>query len=860
VTTLIYSPGIQIVIDTARNGFVDISEDIVSGNLSLRENASHTFNVTVNNPYRKYDGVFTPNDRVSIQMKRLSWLQVFTGYLGDVPLFTAYPKPVSLSGECTLKVLKTWPWDAGSVQAYDLIHGKRDTQAQDGGMATVVTKVLNEVVKWPSQRIHIGRVPDAWYEKFQKVYEHIADDQTTAESILGTNPILAGKSVAGIPPSIGGGITSPSGSSLNAGGVTFAEADYDVVLATVRQVESGNNYTAINKGDGSGDWATGAYQFVTSSWNNYGGYQNAYLAPPATQDAKALEYAKYIRSKYGNAVVNVPYAWYYPKVFSDPSLLDKVPAANEGNRLTIRQYGEKWVGEYVKMYQKMRGGATPPSGGSTSPTLGGTVPGADGSVAGPTSALYPIPPGIDQLRASECAWGGYENGKIPTSALSYTKRTGYGHPAAVESYTLLLAEADKAGLDLSGFMFRSYEAQMQGYNTSPATFGKPGKSNHGWGLAIDITQLTGANKKGYNTRDEYYNSPEYQWLKSNAWRYGWGHPAWGQQGGSKPEPWHWEFFAFQNFKNSTTARPGEGANPFGDGGSGVSAFGGLTSAQLFGAISFWYGGENEIESASSYLVGLKAPINDVPVMKTVRDLVGVAGRNYCAAPNGDFCAWFPDYWGEYGLAGRLNLELIELQDFNVSWSDGPMVTHQYVEGALDPTSFGPLPQAVTDGFTSAYLTHGVATVEIPRFLEAIINVGDKSKYPWLESAESLLLRFGARIDRQTVTTIRGPQQEFWYAVQLFTHAWASMFRADVPMTFMPELYPGMLLCIPELKVQFYVSAVTHEWNFANDQGFTTSASVMAPSATDGSGLFLLPKGGTPVRKSGNNTSGGRQYI
>jgi LAS superfamily LD-carboxypeptidase LdcB len=30
-------------------------------------------------------------------------------------------------------------------------------------------------------------------------------------------------------------------------------------------------------------------------------------------------------------------------------------------------------------------------------------------------------------------------------------------------------------------------------------------------------------------------------MKENAGQFGWVHPAWAQQGGSKPEPWHWEF-------------------------------------------------------------------------------------------------------------------------------------------------------------------------------------------------------------------------------------------------------------------------------------------------------------------------------
>lgn len=52
----------------------------------------------------------------------------------------------------------------------------------------------------------------------------------------------------------------------------------------LRLCESGNDY-AKNTGNGY----YGAYQFDIGTWNNYGGYARADLAPPAVQDAKALD-------------------------------------------------------------------------------------------------------------------------------------------------------------------------------------------------------------------------------------------------------------------------------------------------------------------------------------------------------------------------------------------------------------------------------------------------------------------------------------------------------------------------------------------------------------------------------------------
>lgn len=54
------------------------------------------------------------------------------------------------------------------------------------------------------------------------------------------------------------------------------------VFERIRMRESGGNY-ATNTGNGY----YGAYQYDLGTWNNYGGYARADLAPAAVQDAKA---------------------------------------------------------------------------------------------------------------------------------------------------------------------------------------------------------------------------------------------------------------------------------------------------------------------------------------------------------------------------------------------------------------------------------------------------------------------------------------------------------------------------------------------------------------------------------------------
>ena len=78
--------------------------------------------------------------------------------------------------------------------------------------------------------------------------------------------------------------------------------------------------------------------------------------------------------------------------------------------------------------------------------------------------------------------------------------------------------------------YRDYGAQVDVYQRKPELAAIPGTSNHGWGVAVDL--CGGAQSFGTAT---------YAWLKANAPRFGWHHPSWAEPGGSKPEPWHWEY-------------------------------------------------------------------------------------------------------------------------------------------------------------------------------------------------------------------------------------------------------------------------------------------------------------------------------
>lgn len=120
-------------------------------------------------------------------------------------------------------------------------------------------------------------------------------------------------------------------------------ADIDRVLRTIRALESGGDYTAQARGS----TASGAYQFLNSTWARYGGYARAADAPPSVQDAKAAEHVADILDRNAGDVSAVPVVWYVGRVPAAGSpLWDTVPAPEAGNRLTPREYQSRWLRRY----------------------------------------------------------------------------------------------------------------------------------------------------------------------------------------------------------------------------------------------------------------------------------------------------------------------------------------------------------------------------------------------------------------------------------------------------------------------------------------------------------------------------------
>jgi len=222
---------------------------------------------------------------------------------------------------------------------------------------------------------------------------------------------------------------------------------------------------------------------------------------------------------------------------------------------------------------------------------------------------------------------------------------------------------------------------------------------------------------------------------------------------------------------------------------------------------------------SNMFEGEKAYINDEPLLQVVQTITRAGLRNFSSAPNGDFMAYYPDYFGLDGKNAILQLEEIEMKDVHIDFNDDALTTHVYVAG---DHQFG---QGIPVNEMGWLETMGVASVENSFLFGALtaMSIG----FPEQMTGPEIMKRFGVRPYRQEFTGIASKELEFLVACQIFMLKWAQQFETQIELTFMPELFPGMRVSLAGHNIQVYVTEVSHTFDF--EDGFTTSATIMAPS-------------------------------
>jgi hypothetical protein len=842
LSTLIYQPRvyafISIIDKKGKPQTLDLSEDLVSGDMKLRTEGVHTFTFQLQNAQRKYDGIIRPMDRIVVSMQRVGApLRTFSGYMNTGPVFSVWPRVLSLSASCTLKRLQYWFWDPGAQDSASLIQQAgaqttgmaSDQQANagqptgDGGMRDLTMKILEQVVQWPKEKVHIGAIPDDWF----RFATDVGDE------------IIKASDYSNLIGSMGGGISG--GSSLPGGSLShgsLAPGKYADITVDADQAQNASVIynVACDRSLAPRAAAQGiATALVESTLRNL---------DHGDRDSVGLFQQR--PSQGWGTVAQIMDPFYASGKFYD--VLVKVPSYQTADfGLTCQavqrsgfpdRYGKKQAAAEAMVAAIMNNAKAAPNavvGSGAGNTIGSTT--AIGKPQGATgrniaaqgyNLIKANPPG--HIRYS---LGGDDPYNSPdpkvldcSSFVDVAYFRAVGKPwitprssVSTERPKCAIIAADMARQIKGALLFvGSGHVEISlgnGYSAGAHTDGIPLERQVSIVKANGFTD--GGLINGVNYADAATTPAAAQFIQQKL-----GYSA--------------------NVTDPNEFLPDGGTVDASQGGAGTTS-----GMDVFNALINVYSWGYVPDLAGQILVGPRALMNDAPILPFIANLMSASMRSWCSAPNGDFMAWFPDYFDLWGITAKLDVRSIELMDFTVTWSDLQTVTHQYVVGvpAGITNSINSAGQTFANGSNNGYAwqltSSGIATMEFPQIFRAIFGQDASQQF-----LDEFLGRFGARPNTVTLPTVKQGLPEFFLALFLFMRKWADQFSASIPMTWMPEAWPGMILRLPEFNFQAYITEVNHTFKMGKDGFFRTSASVCAPSRIEqkANDVFgLLPLGG-----------------
>ena len=234
------------------------------------------------------------------------------------------------------------------------------------------------------------------------------------------------------------------------------------------------------------------------------------------------------------------------------------------------------------------------------------------------------------------------------------------------------------------------------------------------------------------------------------------------------------------------------------------------------------------------LKGTRSLMNDKPLLPFIEQLTKASLRRFQSMPNGNFYAFYPDYFG--GMNHRTpywEIQDIEIIDAKMNLSDDALATHVYIVGDTVGMHNG---VNVEDAAASA----GVVTLFQAMACDFITGTGiepdskGSGKEKALKNKQqviSFLEKYGARPYYEEAPMIRSGYYEMFLAYQRFCMLWSKQFEAEFQLTYMPELFPGGLVAFPSHGLQMFIEAVEHDMDYEN--GFTTNAIFSCPAALKG---------------------------
>ena len=185
-----YTPHVNVYVEVRQadgtDKYYDLSDDIVNVTVNRKSSAVSDFSITLQNKQRKYNGVFTPMDKVAIIVtKDEKQVRLLTGYMTTVDRFTLYENDFHIQGKCSLYQLQQFYWDPALTGSQDLWKSENLAYNAFDNNYALIWKLLVSVGGWDGSYITIQDLPQDVIDWAYGVYE--ADKEDMAQSMARAN-------------------------------------------------------------------------------------------------------------------------------------------------------------------------------------------------------------------------------------------------------------------------------------------------------------------------------------------------------------------------------------------------------------------------------------------------------------------------------------------------------------------------------------------------------------------------------------------------------------------------------------------------------------------------------------------------
>jgi len=848
---------------------IDISDDIIDGSVQLRLDGLSTATFKLQNKNGKYLGgyvstnnetirgyIFTPMDKIIIAAGRITDpFQIFTGYLDEVPAFQLYPDAVTIKASSTIKLLYNTYFDPGlpyliqyfaeQGYAYNPQTGLLSDPLSRfgnwgvyGGIGELMKNTLRDIAGWPEDQITFAEFPDAFTEGIKQATGNLQNGQAYSEGGAGvptTTTVIASNATKNqkvgyvdiIKFMVDNGYTAEDGAAFagnfnqeshldpginqNGGGPGFGLAQWEFS-------DSG--------GSGRADLLlafAGGDRNLAATFNVQ---MNFVLHELKTNQSNTNRYLKDITGT-GLDVVKRK-----AKVILDHY---EVPA------VVINKFSDPY--EYsLELAQRQADALAAYQAWGTTGAIGNFDPKSNASLSISPLNVTPNtkPDGSGQYKAIINSNANLPDRPMQPATVAAITRianvlkqdititTGTNH-----SYDTVNGKksehvdgwASDIGNTYNDELIRLGRAALVAFGADPAW----AETQNGGGYDIGPFKVifnTNSSAAGGNHTDHLHVGLHLQEARDGVLP--------KIPGKGRGYLWNGTGPASAGGSGKIVVNPIEGVAAVSRGGSLQPSFNSETNTDF--ANGFVSQSLTSTDSTLSYLLtGDHALANDIPFIEWIKDLNTSSGRVFCSAPNGDFYSFFPDYFGWFNTTPYFYISDIETIDLNIQLSDQDLITHIYGIGPLigytqiTPIDYAasPIASVQEEAFpwfikTSTEIKPGPTGSEIWRTALQDLTYGEWDSTAFLD-------RYRARPKMVQFSNIRNPAL-LWMATWMeFMKAWAKRYHSSASFTFMPELFPGGRVNIAD-RIEMFVESVTH--NFSYSSGFSTSASLIAPTATD----------------------------